>query len=166
MRCGVPRHPAAKRCLTVWTIRRRFEGLSKTTQGGPMSDIGTASVRGALDSDALSELREGFRGDVIEPGDARYDETRQVFNAMFDRRPAAILRPTGTADVIRAIGLARLTGLPLAVRSGGHSGGGFSSCDGGIGLDLRPLKGIRIDPPRPTARGPGGGGLGRPERGA
>ena len=78
-----------------------------------MTDIGTAPARGALDSDALSELREGFRGDVIEPGDARYDETRQIFNGMFDRRPAAILRPTGTADVIRAIGLARLTGPPV-----------------------------------------------------
>ena len=111
-----------------------------------MTDIGTAPARGALDSDALSELREGFRGDVIEPGDARYDETRQVFNGMFDRRPAAILRPTGTADVIRAIGLARLSGLPFAIRSGGHSVAGFSSCDGGIVLDLRALKGIRIDP--------------------
>jgi FAD/FMN-containing dehydrogenase len=117
-----------------------------------MTDIGTAPARGALDSDALSELREGFRGDVIEPGDARYDETRQIFNGMFDRRPAAILRPTGTADVIRAIGLARLTGLPFAIRSGGHSVAGFSSCDSGIVLDLRALKGIRIDPERRTAR--------------
>ena len=121
-----------------------------------MADIGTAPARGALDSDALSELREGFRGDVIEPGDARYDETRQVFNGMFDRRPAAILRPTGTADVIRAIGLARLTGLPFAIRSGGHSVAGFSSCDGGIVLDLRALKGIRIDPERRTVRVQGG----------
>jgi len=121
-----------------------------------MADIGTARAEGALDAEALRELREGFRGEVIEPHDARYDETRQVFNAMFDRRPAAILRPTGTADVIRAIGLARLTDLPLAIRSGGHSVAGFSSCDGGIVLDLRGLKGIRIDPDRRTARVQGG----------
>ena len=70
-----------------------------------------------LDSDALSELREGFRGAIIEPGDERYEAARVVFNAMFDRRPAAILRPTGTADVIRAIGLARLSGAPLAIVS-------------------------------------------------
>src|SRR4051795_7473357 len=111
-----------------------------------MTDIGTAPARGAMDSDALSELREGFRGDVIEPGDPRYDETRQVFNGMFDRRPAAILRPSGTADVIRAIGLARLTGIPLADRTGGPSGGGFSTSEGGIFLYLRGLKVIRIDP--------------------
>src|SRR3954454_4027517 len=113
-----------------------------------MTDLGTASVPGGLDSEALSELREGFRGEVIEPSDAPYDETRQVFNAMFDRRPAAILRPTGTADVIRAIGLGRLTNLPLAVRSAGHSVAGFSSCDGVIVLDLRALKGVRVDPER------------------
>src|SRR3954454_15734918 len=121
-----------------------------------MTDLGTASVPGGLDSEALSELREGFRGEVIEPSDAPYDETRQIFNGMFDRRPAAILRPTGTADVIRAIGLARLSGLPFAIRSGGHSVAGFSSTDGGIVLDLRAMKGMRIDPERRTIRVQGG----------
>ena len=117
-----------------------------------MTSIGTASPSAVLDSEALSELREGFRGEVIEPGDAPYDEARGVFNGMFDRRPAVILRPTGTADVIRAIGLARLSELPFAIRSGGHSVAGFSSCEGGIVLDLRALKGIRIDPNRRTVR--------------
>ena len=68
---------------------------------------------------------------------------------MFVRRPAGDFARQGTADVIRAIGLARLSGLPLAC-SGGHSVAGFSSCDGGIVLDLRALKGIRIDPERRT----------------
>jgi FAD/FMN-containing dehydrogenase len=67
-----------------------------------------------------------------------------------------ILRPTGTADVIRAIGLARLSGLPFAIRSGGHSVAGFSSTDGGIVLDLRAMKGMRIDPERRTIRVQGG----------
>ena len=110
----------------------------------------------ALDAAVLGELREGFRGTVIEPGDARYDDLRGVFNGMFDRRPAAILRPTGTADVIRAIGLARLSGLPLAIRSGGHSVAGFSSCDGGIVIDLRDLSGVRVDPAKQTASVQGG----------
>ena len=117
-----------------------------------MTSIGTAPPSTTLDSDALSELREGFRGEVIEPGDASYDERRGVFNGMFDRKPAVILRPTGTADVIRAIGLARLSGVPFAIRSGGHSVAGFSSVDDGIVLDMRGLKGIRIDPERRTVR--------------
>jgi FAD/FMN-containing dehydrogenase len=71
---------------------------------------------------------------------------------MFDRRPATILRPAGTADVIRAIGLARLSGLPLAIRGGGHSVAGFSMCDGGIVIDMRGMKGIRVDPRTGTAR--------------
>jgi FAD/FMN-containing dehydrogenase len=117
-----------------------------------MTSIGTAPPSAVLDSDALSELRQGFRGKVIEPEDAQYDELRGVFNGMFDRRPAAILRPTGTADVIRAVGLARLSELPFAIRSGGHSVAGFSSCEGGIVLDLRALKGTRIDPDKRTIR--------------
>jgi FAD/FMN-containing dehydrogenase len=120
-----------------------------------MTGLETASTA-VLDADALNELRDGFRGQIIEPGDASYDEKRAVFNGMFDRRPAAILRPTGTADVIRAIGLARTTGAPFAIRGGGHSVAGFSSCDGGIVLDLRSLQGIRIDPERRTGRVQGG----------
>jgi FAD/FMN-containing dehydrogenase len=118
-----------------------------------MTEVETSAV---LDADALSELREGFRGEIIEPGDAGYDAKRAVFNGMFDRRPAAILRPTGTADVVRAIGMAQTSGVPFAIRGGGHSVAGFSSCDGGIVLDLRSLASVRIDPGRRTARVAGG----------
>jgi FAD/FMN-containing dehydrogenase len=129
-----------------------------------MTDIGTTPVAPVLDSDALQELRAGFRGDVLVSGDPGYDEARQVFNGMFNRRPAAILRASGPADVIRAIGLARLSGLPLAIRSGGHSVAGFSSSEGGIVLDLRGLKGIRIDPQRRTVRVQGGVDWGQLDR--
>ena len=112
----------------------------------------TVARTGALEASALDELREGFRGRVIEPGDVEYDETRVVFNGMFDRKPATILRPAGTADVIRAIGLGRLSGLPLAIRGGGHSVAGFSMCDGGVVIDMRGMKGIRVDPKKKTAR--------------
>jgi FAD/FMN-containing dehydrogenase len=111
---------------------------------------------GTLDATALDELREGFRGQVIEPGSAEYDESRFVFNGMFERKPATILRPAGAADVIRAIGLARASGLPLAIRGGGHSVAGFSMCDGGIVIDTRGLKGIRVDPNKKTARAQAG----------
>ena len=116
----------------------------------------TVTRAGALEASALAELREGFRGEVIEPGSAEYDQTRAVFNGMFDRKPAAILRPAGTADMIRAIGLARLSGLPLAIRGGGHSVAGFSMNDGGIVIDTRGMKGIRVDPKKRTARAQAG----------
>jgi FAD/FMN-containing dehydrogenase len=111
---------------------------------------------GVLEATALDELREGFRGEVIEPGSAAYDESRAVFNGMFNRRPATILRPAGTADVIRAIGLARLSGVPLAIRGGGHSVAGFSMCEGGIVIDTRGLRGIRVDPNKKTVRAQAG----------
>jgi hypothetical protein len=116
----------------------------------------SGAAAATLDPATLSELRDAFGGDVIEPSDARYDDLRGVFNGMFDRRPAAILRPAGQADVIRAIAFARQTGLPLAIRSGGHSVAGFSSSDGGIVIDLRELKGVRVDPDKRTASVQGG----------
>ena len=116
----------------------------------------TIAPVGALEATALDELREGFRGEVIEPGSAAYDESTTVFNGMFGRKPATILRPAGTADVIRAIGLARLSGLPLAIRGGGHSVAGFSMCEGGIVIDTRGMKGVRVDPKKRTARAQAG----------
>jgi FAD/FMN-containing dehydrogenase len=121
-----------------------------------MTDTSTVTRSGVLEATALDELRQGFRGEVIEPGSADYDASRAVFNGMFDRRPATILRPAGTADVIRAIGLARLSGLPLAIRGGGHSVAGFSMADGGIVIDMRGMKGIRVDPHKMTARAQAG----------
>jgi FAD/FMN-containing dehydrogenase len=109
-----------------------------------------------LETDAVDRLRAGFGGEIIEPGDASYDETRAVFNGMFDRRPAAILRPADTTGVQAAVGLARETGAPFAIRSGGHSVAGFSSVEDGIVLDLRNLNGVTVDPERRIARAQGG----------
>src|ERR1051325_3411276 len=99
-----------------------------------------------LEPDALEQLRAEFRGEIVEPGDPAYDELRAVFNGMFDRRPRVILPPAGAADVIRAIGLARTSEVPLAIRAGGHSVAGFSAVDDGIVLDMRSMRGIRVDP--------------------
>ncbi|MDE3189392.1 MAG: FAD-binding oxidoreductase [Acidobacteriota bacterium] len=118
--------------------------------------MATTMSPGALEADALEQLRGEFRGEIVEPTDDGYDDLRGVFNGMFDKRPRVILRPAGAADVIRGIGLARTSGLPLAVRSGGHSVAGFSSVDGGIVLDLRLLKAVRVDPNGKTVRAQGG----------
>ena len=115
-----------------------------------MSIAASAAV---LDGEALAQLRGEFRGQILEPEEAGYDDSRHVFNGMFaDRRPRVVLRPAGAADVIRAIGFATMSGLPFAIRGGGHSVAGFSTCDGGIVLDMSSMKGIRVDPERRTVR--------------
>ena len=107
----------------------------------------------ALATDALDQLRANFHGEIVEPGDTSYDETRAVFNGMFDRRPAVILRPADTAGIQAAVGLARESGVPFAIRAGGHSVAGFSSCEDGIVLDLRKLNGVTILHPYRCSRG-------------
>src|SRR5262245_22612642 len=93
-------------------------------------------------------LRRGMRGDVVVPADPRYDDARAVFNGAIDRRPAVIARCRGVDDVAAVLAAARDSGLPLAVRGGGHSMAGLSVCDGGIVLDLAPLRRIAIDAER------------------
>ncbi len=102
--------------------------------------------------DALAE----FRGTLIEPGDAGYDEARAVYNAMIDRRPALIAQCAGSDDVARVIGYAREAGLPLAVRGGGHNGAGLGTIDDGVVIDLSPIRGIDVDPRARTVRVGGG----------
>jgi FAD/FMN-containing dehydrogenase len=111
-----------------------------------MSDI--ATLYGALD-----ELRARVGGAVLEPG-AR--GAREVFNAMHPSRPAVTVRCTGTADVIAGVNFAREHGLPLAVRGGGHSIAGLSAIDGGVLLDLAPMRGVYVDAERKVAVVQGG----------
>ena len=99
-----------------------------------------------------SQELAGFSGIVLRPGDAGYDDARQVYNAMFDRRPALIAQCRNTADVAAAVRFARAHGLPLAVRGGGHSIAGFSVCDDGVVIDLSLMKHIDVDPDERTAR--------------
>ena len=94
----------------------------------------------------IAPLTTGFRGRVLTADDGEaYDEARMAFNAMFDRRPAVIAQATSTADVAHALGFARQTGLALAVRGGGHSVAGYSTTEGGLLLDLGPMKDIHVD---------------------
>ena len=105
---------------------------------------------------AVVELKGQVRGEVILPGEERYEEARKVYNAMIDKRPAAIVRCTGVADVIAAVKAARADGLSIAVRGGGHSVPGFGTADGAMVLDLNRMKGIRVDPATNTVRAEGG----------
>jgi FAD/FMN-containing dehydrogenase len=94
--------------------------------------------------------------DLIDADDERYDAARAIWNGAIDRRPACIARCTGVADVVAAIRFARERDLILAVRAGGHGVGGHAVCDGGLVIDLSPMKGIRVDPAARTARAEAG----------
>jgi FAD/FMN-containing dehydrogenase len=104
----------------------------------------------------VDELALSFRGELLQPESAGYDDARRVFNAMIDRRPALIARCSGVADVIAALDYARVADLPVAVRGGGHSVGGYGVCEGGLVVDMAPMKGIWIDPKRRVARAQAG----------
>ncbi len=100
----------------------------------------------------FDDLRSRARGPVLEPDSSGYDSARKCWNGRFARRPRAILRCAGTADVVAGVNFARETGLLLAIRSGGHDYAGNCICDGGLVLDLSAMKGIRVDPAASRAR--------------
>jgi hypothetical protein len=118
----------------------------------------------ASDEAALRELTSAFGGELVRPEDPPYDEQRRVWNASIDRRPALIARCTSPADVGEAVRFARRAGLPLAVRSGGHSFPGHSVCDDGVVADLRQMNEIDVDPEARTATVGAGALLGELDR--
>ncbi|HYZ75826.1 MAG TPA: FAD-binding oxidoreductase [Gaiellaceae bacterium] len=125
----------------------------------------TAIAEGlTLDQTALAELQAGFRGEIVDRDDASYDEHRKVWNGSIDRRPALIARCAGVADVIASVKLGREHGLPVAVRSGGHSFPGLSVADDAFLIDLSLMKGVRVDPEARTARVQAGVLLGELDR--
>jgi len=115
--------------------------------------IQTARVLEASDDE---RLRDSVHGEVIDPEDERYDEARAIWNGAIHRRPACIVRCSGVADVVAAVRFARERNLLVSVRAGGHGVGGHAVCDGGLVIDLSPMKGIRVDPAARTARAEAG----------
>jgi FAD/FMN-containing dehydrogenase len=112
--------------------------------------------RDTLNEQTVATLRAQLRGELIGPGDARYDATRKVYNGMIDKHPALIARCTDVADVISAVNFARENELTVAVRGGGHNGPGLGTCDDGLVIDLSPMRGVRVDPAAGTVRAGGG----------
>lgn len=114
----------------------------------------------------IRQFRESFGGDVIEPSEAGYDDARRVWNGMIDRRPALVVRPSGVDDVVAAVRFGRENDLVIAIRGGGHSMSGLSTCDGGLVIDLSGMRGVTVDPTRRRARANGGAMLSELDRAA
>ncbi|MFZ0428379.1 MAG: FAD-binding oxidoreductase [Acidobacteriota bacterium] len=100
----------------------------------------------------LQGLSERLRGSLAFPGESAYEEARTIWNAMIDRHPGLIVRCLGASDVKQAVKFAREGNLLLSVRGGGHNIAGNAVCDGGLAIDLSPMKSVRVDPVKGTAR--------------
>jgi FAD/FMN-containing dehydrogenase len=109
-----------------------------------------------LDAAAIEQFRIGQRGAHLLRGDDGYDAARKIYNAMIDHRPAIIARCAGVADVICAVNFARNNGALVSVRGGGHNVSGNAVCDGGLMIDLSPMKSVHVDPQARTARAEAG----------
>ncbi|MGB8383517.1 MAG: FAD-binding oxidoreductase [Dermatophilaceae bacterium] len=116
----------------------------------------TTQVGHTLGEATIAELRGTIEGSLSIPDDPDFDQARKVWNDVIDRRPALVLRCTGVADVIAGVSFARSEGLPIAVRGGAHSIAGFSTCDGGVVLDLGSMNAVHVDPQAQRARVQGG----------
>lgn len=126
--------------------------------------IGSDGRPVSLSSHDIDDLRAGLRGDLIAPGDGSYDTARRLWNPAFDRKPALIVRCAGAADAVRAVAFASTHKLLTAVHGGGHSLSGLSSCDGGLMIDVAPMRAVDVDPVARQARVEAGALLGQLDR--
>jgi len=110
----------------------------------------------SLTNEAAGELAATFSGQVLRSGDTGYEEARRVHNGLIDKRPALIARCRGTADVVDAVNFARTHGLEVAVRGGGHNVAGRATVDGGLMIDLSPMRAVYVDPALRAVRVQGG----------
>jgi FAD binding domain/Berberine and berberine like len=117
-------------------------------------------TKSRLDPAAVETLGKSLRGDLIDPVHQDYDEARRLYNAMIDKHPAMIARCLDVADVITCVRFAAAEGIDLAIRGGGHNGGGLGSVDDGLVIDLSRLRGVRVNPDARTATVAGGTTLG------
>ena len=118
-----------------------------------------------LKQDLLDGLKMRMRGSLLLPGEPGYEDSRTVWNGMIDRRPAAVARCLGTADVIEGVKLAVANDLLLCIKSGGHNIAGLACADGGLMLDLSPMRGVWVDTRKKIAHAQGGCLLGDVDQG-
>src|SRR5580693_7519803 len=143
-------------------LPRRYAGAAAN-----MPDIPAVGLDGKpllLKSADVELLRAGLRGELISADQPAYENARRLWNPSFERRPALIVRCVGAADVRAAVNFAGARGLLTAVRGGGHSLSGQSGCDGGIVIDVSPMRAVEVDPAAKLARVEAGALLGQLDR--
>ncbi|HEX5788579.1 MAG TPA: FAD-binding oxidoreductase [Woeseiaceae bacterium] len=156
---------AAALGIAAWPFPRAYAAVSTIADDADDVEAVTGDGRQVLLHAAdVEDFRAGLRGALLKQGATGYDDARRIYNGMFDRRPALIARCAGAADVLRSVQFARAHGLLVAVRGGGHSLSGQSVCDGGLMIDLSPMRFVRVDPGRRLAYVGGGALLGDIDR--
>jgi FAD binding domain len=110
-----------------------------------------------ISDEVLAAFKSAFSGRVLAPGNDGYDEARRVWNSLIDRQPGLIAQARGLADVVQAVTFARTHGLLVSVRGGGHNVSGSAVCDGGMVIDLREMRAVRVDRKTMTVHVQGGG---------
>lgn len=138
--------------MDALTLKRRWNPST-------MSEIRAVTHSGepmGLETSVVSAFSDGLRGGVLLPGAAGFDRARRIWNGMIDRQPALIARCIGTADVVRAVRFAREHDVLTAIRGGGHNVAGNAVCDGGLMIDLSPMRGVHVDPDNSRAHAGGG----------
>ena len=149
---------AAAALPTHRALAAAYHALTQVT--GDLDAVTGAGGGVELPQADIQALSDSLRGRLLLPGNDGYDEARRVMNGSIDKHPALIAQCMGAADVSQAVSFAREYGLLVAVKCGGHSFAGKSTCDGGLQIDLSPLQGVRVDPIARTARVAGGSLLG------
>src|SRR4051812_47104814 len=99
-----------------------------------------------MQQENIAEFRSQLRGDLIEPSDTRFEESRKVYNAMISRKPRLIAKCADVADVMTALRFGHQHDLRVSIRGGGHNAGGLGVCDDGLVLDLSMIKYVHVDP--------------------
>jgi FAD/FMN-containing dehydrogenase len=120
------------------------------------NDSNTDGVQKNIEQKKIEEFKAGFRGSVLPAGKHGYDQARTIWNSMFDRKPAVIVRCVGTSDVIKAVNFARANDLEISVKGGGHNSAGTAVCDDGLMIDLSLMRRVTVNRQAKTARVDGG----------
>jgi len=131
---------------------------------GPVTAVTGGGAEVALEQGVVQELADSLRGNLLRPGDAGYEVARRVLNRSIDRHPALVVQPVGAVDIQQAVNFAREHDLLLAVKCGGHSYAGKSTCEGGLQIDLSSYRHARVDPKARVAYIAGGSLLGELDR--
>src|SRR5262245_61220805 len=137
--------------LALSARHARGDSSSSAAAPGTLTAVGSSGKPVTLTASDIRDFRSSLRGKLLLAQDEGYDQARRIWNGVFDRNPALIARCAGAPDVVKALDFARSHALLTAVKAGGHSISGQSTCEGGLMIDLSPMKGIRVDAKRRIA---------------